>query len=44
MFGPTADPGHKAMRLVFTATGNVRDGSDREDEACSGRRAGVIRD
>ena len=23
MFGPTADPGHKAMRLVFTLTGNV---------------------
>jgi uncharacterized protein len=23
MFGPAADPGHKAMRLVFTLTGNV---------------------
>jgi uncharacterized protein len=23
MFGATADPGHKAMRLVFTLTGNV---------------------
>ena len=23
MFGPTADPGHKAMRLVFTAAGKV---------------------
>ena len=23
MFGPTADPGHKAMRLVYTLTGNV---------------------
>jgi predicted CoA-binding protein len=23
MFGPTADPGHKAMRLIFTLTGNV---------------------
>ena len=23
MFGPTADPGHKAMRLVLTLTGNV---------------------
>ena len=23
MFDPTADPGHKAMRLVFTLTGNV---------------------
>jgi uncharacterized protein len=23
MFGPTADPGHKAMRLVFSLTGNV---------------------
>jgi uncharacterized protein len=23
MFGPTADPGHKAMRLVFTLTGRV---------------------
>jgi predicted CoA-binding protein len=23
MFGPTADVGHKLMRLVFTATGNV---------------------
>jgi hypothetical protein len=23
MFGRTADPGHKAMRLVFTLTGNV---------------------
>jgi predicted CoA-binding protein len=23
MFGPTADPGHKAMRIVFTLTGNV---------------------
>jgi predicted CoA-binding protein len=23
MFGPTSDPGHKAMRLVFTLTGNV---------------------
>ena len=23
MFGPTADPGHKAMRLLFTLTGNV---------------------
>jgi predicted CoA-binding protein len=23
MFGPTADAGHKAMRLVFTLTGNV---------------------
>ena len=23
MFGPTADPGHKAMRLLFTVTGNV---------------------
>ena len=23
MFGPTADLGHKAMRLVFTLTGNV---------------------
>ena len=23
MFGPTADFGHKAMRLVFTLTGNV---------------------
>jgi predicted CoA-binding protein len=23
MFGPTADPGHKAMRFVLTLTGNV---------------------
>jgi predicted CoA-binding protein len=23
MFGPTADPGHKAMRVLFTVTGNV---------------------
>jgi uncharacterized protein len=23
MFGPTADPGHKAMRTVLTLTGNV---------------------
>jgi len=23
MFGPTADTGHKAMRLVFTLTGGV---------------------
>jgi uncharacterized protein len=23
MFGPTADPGHKAMRFVFRLTGNV---------------------
>jgi uncharacterized protein len=23
MFGPTADPGHKAMRVVLTITGNV---------------------
>jgi predicted CoA-binding protein len=23
MFGPTADPGHKAMRVVFTLAGNV---------------------
>ncbi len=23
MFGPTADPGHKAMRVVFSMTGNV---------------------
>ena len=23
MFGPTADPGHKAMRFVFIMTGNV---------------------
>jgi predicted CoA-binding protein len=23
MFGPTADPGHRAMRLIFTRTGNV---------------------
>jgi predicted CoA-binding protein len=23
MFGPTADPGHKAMRIVFTLAGNV---------------------
>ena len=23
MFEPTADPGHKVMRLVFTLTGNV---------------------
>ena len=23
MFGPTADPGHKMMRTVFTLTGNV---------------------
>jgi predicted CoA-binding protein len=23
MFGPTADPGHKAMRVVFSLTGNV---------------------
>ena len=23
MFDPTADPGHKAMRFVFTLTGNV---------------------
>jgi predicted CoA-binding protein len=23
MFGPTADPGHKAMRFVFAMTGNV---------------------
>ena len=23
MFGPTADPSHKAMRLLFTLTGNV---------------------
>jgi hypothetical protein len=23
MFDPTADPGHKAMRLVFTLTGKV---------------------
>ncbi len=23
MFGPTADGGHKAMRLIFTMTGNV---------------------
>jgi uncharacterized protein len=26
MFGPTADLGHKAMRLVFTLTGNVPKG------------------
>jgi len=23
MFGPTADPGHKVMRLVLTMSGNV---------------------
>jgi uncharacterized protein len=23
MFDPTADPGHKAMRLVFTMTGKI---------------------
>ena len=23
MFGPTADPGHKAMRFIFTLSGNV---------------------
>ncbi len=23
MFGPTADPGHKAMRVIFSMTGNV---------------------
>jgi len=23
MFGPTADPGHKAMRFIYTLTGNV---------------------
>ena len=23
MFGPTADPGHKAMRVIFTLSGNV---------------------
>jgi hypothetical protein len=23
MFEPTADPGHKVMRLVFTLSGNV---------------------
>ena len=23
MFGPAADPGHKAMRLMLTLTGNV---------------------
>jgi uncharacterized protein len=23
MFGPTADPGHKTMRFVFTLTGHV---------------------
>ena len=23
MFGPTADPGHKAMRIVYSLTGNV---------------------
>jgi len=23
MFGPTADPGHKAVRFVLTLTGNV---------------------
>ena len=23
MFGPSADPGHKAMRVVFTLTGAV---------------------
>jgi predicted CoA-binding protein len=23
MFGPTADPGHKAMRVIFTLNGNV---------------------
>ena len=23
MFGPTADLGHKAMRIVFTLSGNV---------------------
>jgi len=23
MFGPTADPGHKLMRFVFTLAGNV---------------------
>jgi hypothetical protein len=23
IFDPTADPGHKGMRLVFTLTGNV---------------------
>jgi predicted CoA-binding protein len=23
MFGPTADPGHKAMRIIYTLTGNV---------------------
>jgi hypothetical protein len=23
MFGPTADPGHKAMKVVFTLAGNV---------------------
>jgi uncharacterized protein len=33
MFGPTADLGHKAMRVVFTLTGNV----PREVEAAGGR-------
>jgi hypothetical protein len=23
MFGPTSDPGHKAMRIVLTMSGNV---------------------
>ena len=43
MFNPTADPGHKAMRFVFTLTGNVPRRVLRHGRVVSVRRPAVAR-
>ena len=43
MFNPTADPGHKAMRFVFTLTGNVPRRVLRPGRVVSVRRLAVAR-
>jgi hypothetical protein len=40
MFNPTADPGHKAMRFVFTLTGNMRRRVLRHGRGCQRASAG----
>jgi len=41
MFSPTADPGHKLMRILFTLKGNVpREVEDEEEVAASSHRRG----
>ena len=43
MFNPTADPGHEAMRFVFTLTGNLPGRVLRHGRVVSVRRPAVAR-